>query len=235
MIFVVVVGLQGESEGRACRPPGALWTRDHASGFLRGRGKEPSQYRYVHRTSRGSRASVRPDPICDRSVATRVRPECRARARQPVRARTRTRGEDTAQYPGAAEVRSCRKRRRRQRPALARVYACVLDDVAGPRLVNSDTVAAFAQQQVFGTCLVTRQFTGFGIVFERPGPDHAYGSYQALGHRGANGSLGFCDPMFGVAFGFVRQPGIIGGFAPEAMSLAATVRACATQAAAWRA
>ena len=45
---------------------------------------------------------------------------------------------------------------------LARVYACVLDDVAGPRLVNSDTVAAFAQQQVFGTCLVTRQVTGFG-------------------------------------------------------------------------
>ena len=31
------------------------------------------------------------------------------------------------------------------------------------------------------------------------------------------------------------QPGIIGGFAPEAMSLAATVRACAKQAAARRA
>jgi hypothetical protein len=31
MIFVVISGLQGESEGRACRPPGALWTRRRRS------------------------------------------------------------------------------------------------------------------------------------------------------------------------------------------------------------
>ncbi|WP_432973639.1 serine hydrolase domain-containing protein [Dactylosporangium sp. CA-233914] len=110
---------------------------------------------------------------------------------------------------------------------LARAYACATEDVGGERLLTPQTVATFAQQQVFGTCLVTQRRSGYGIVFERPHPDDAYASFQALGHRGANGSLGYADPMFRVAVGFVRQPGVVGGMAPEVRTLTTLIRECA--------
>jgi CubicO group peptidase (beta-lactamase class C family) len=346
MIFVVVAGLQGESEGRACQPPGALWTRrrrsaprdrrlpnrDAGLAVLRelgpvtayrrieievtafGEDRQAERGALSHQAGLlGTASGLTTGDFCSRRAAEKLARErpvwlpgsafgyhrrtlgaimeelalritgitlqdfCEAEGRNPrgidmfiglpvdqeprfVPTRYATgpsrpeSGPSVGLGPGSLfalalghEERIPPKipELRRYGPVanggvgsargLARVYACVLDAVVGPRLINSDTVAAFAQQQVFGTCLMTRQVTGFGIVFERPGPDQAYGSYQALGHRGANGSLGFCDPVFGVAFGFVRQPGIIGGFAPEAMSLAATVRACAKQAAARRA
>lgn len=95
---------------------------------------------------------------------------------------------------------------------LARLYAALAGGGAldGVRLASPASVAAFAALQLRGPDAVLKIENGWGLGYqtnlpnpigERPfGPDE-----RAFGHGGAGGQLGFCDPVRGLGFGFVRS------------------------------
>jgi CubicO group peptidase (beta-lactamase class C family) len=110
---------------------------------------------------------------------------------------------------------------------LARMYACCISDVGGRRLLSEDTVRIVTQLQTIGTDLVIAIPNRFAVVFQNADDRLSYGSYRAFGHDGGGGSLGFADPEYGLAFGYVtaRIP-FPGGVDAKALALAATVRDC---------
>ena len=91
---------------------------------------------------------------------------------------------------------------------VARVYAALaaggsLDGVA---VVDAAALAAASTEQVYGPDLVLHRPTRFGLGFQLTQPERPLGPGQAaFGHFGAGGSLGFCDPGSGVAFGYVMN------------------------------
>ncbi len=89
---------------------------------------------------------------------------------------------------------------------LARAYATCISDLGRGRLLSQDTVETMAQQQVWGPDLVLGRTNGYGIVYMKPDPQAPWGSHLAFGHDGAGGALGFADPMYELAFGYMTQP-----------------------------
>jgi CubicO group peptidase (beta-lactamase class C family) len=91
---------------------------------------------------------------------------------------------------------------------VARVYAALagggsLDGVA---IVDAAALAAATTEQVYGQDLVLHRPSRFGLGFQLTQPERPLGPGQAaFGHFGAGGSLGFCDPESGVAFGYVMN------------------------------
>jgi CubicO group peptidase (beta-lactamase class C family) len=112
---------------------------------------------------------------------------------------------------------------------LARLYAMCIRDVDGfPRLLTDDTIARVGQIQTAGEDLVLRFPTRFGIVFEKPTQEWAFGSHQAFGHDGAGGSIGIADPWHGVAYAWIpRRMSFPGGADGRGLGLAKLVRECA--------
>jgi CubicO group peptidase (beta-lactamase class C family) len=88
---------------------------------------------------------------------------------------------------------------------VARAYAAALGHVGDP-LVSRSTLELMRQQQSWGRDRVSNQLAAFGIVFALPHPGKEFASYQAFGHDGASGSLGFADPLYDLAFGYVPNP-----------------------------
>jgi len=89
--------------------------------------------------------------------------------------------------------------------SLARMYAALIGDVDGVRVLAPATVASAARLAVEGPDRVLVAPTSFGLGFmthSRFIPMLAPGSF---GHGGAGGSLGFADPGSGVAFGYVMN------------------------------
>jgi len=67
-------------------------------------------------------------------------------------------------------------------------------------------VAAASAEQVCGQDLVLHRPSRFGLGFQLTQPERPLGPGQAaFGHFGVGGSLGFCDPQSGVAFGYVMN------------------------------
>ena len=61
-------------------------------------------------------------------------------------------------------------------------------------------------EQVYGQDLVLGRPSRFGLGFQLTQPERPLGpGNAAFGHFGAGGSLGFCDPDSGVAFGYVMN------------------------------
>jgi CubicO group peptidase (beta-lactamase class C family) len=98
--------------------------------------------------------------------------------------------------------------------SLARFYGCLCSNQFFP----SEIVAQIAKLQCGGADRVLRVETAFGIGFMK---DPVAGgkkirklfgsSLRAFGQPGSGGSLGFCDPENGVAFGYVMnqmEPGL---------------------------
>ena len=91
---------------------------------------------------------------------------------------------------------------------VARVYAALaaggsLDGVA---IASAAALAAGATEQVYGPDLMLHRPTRFGLGFQLTQPERPLGPGRAaFGHFGAGGSLGFCDPDSGVAFGYVMN------------------------------
>ena len=91
---------------------------------------------------------------------------------------------------------------------IARIYAAlaaggVLD---GVRAVDSGALAAAVQEQVYGDDQVLRRPSRFGLGFQLTHPERRFGSAErSFGHFGAGGSVGFCDPDAGLAFGYVTN------------------------------
>lgn len=112
---------------------------------------------------------------------------------------------------------------------LARVYAAAVTGVAevdgGRPFLSADTVAAFGQQQSWGVDRVLGRQMCFATVFQKPYSDAPWGSWQAIGHDGAAGSLGYADPEHGLAFGYVRRRmAVPGGLDVLAVRLSDAVR-----------
>ena len=91
---------------------------------------------------------------------------------------------------------------------VARVYELlagggVLD---GRRVVDAAALTSATRPVVDGDDLVLGRPSRFGLGFQLPQPERPLGPNPgAFGHFGAGGSLGFCDPEAGVAFGYVMN------------------------------
>ena len=91
---------------------------------------------------------------------------------------------------------------------VARVYQALAAGgaVDGILVVGSGALSAATAEQVYGEDRILHRPSRFGLGFqltqlERPlGPNPG-----AFGHFGVGGSLGFCDPDEGIAFGYVMN------------------------------
>jgi CubicO group peptidase (beta-lactamase class C family) len=91
---------------------------------------------------------------------------------------------------------------------VARVYAALAagGSLDGVTIVGATALATAATEQVYGPDLVLRRPSRFGLGFQLTHPERPLGPGQtAFGHFGAGGSLGFCDPGSGLAFGYVMN------------------------------
>jgi CubicO group peptidase (beta-lactamase class C family) len=89
--------------------------------------------------------------------------------------------------------------------SLARMYAAVIGEVDGTRVLQEDTLKAATVERACGTDEVLMIDTCFGLgfmlgpSFGKANPPHA------VGHAGAGGSLAFADPDRNLAFGYVMN------------------------------
>ena len=91
---------------------------------------------------------------------------------------------------------------------IARVYAALAGGgaVDGVRVIDPGALADAVTQQVNGEDLVLRRPSRFGLGFQLTQPERPFGPGPGgFGHFGAGGSIGFCDPDAGVAFGYVTS------------------------------
>ncbi|MDO5752718.1 serine hydrolase domain-containing protein [Arthrobacter sp.] len=108
---------------------------------------------------------------------------------------------------------------------LARVYAGAATGIDGlPAYLNADTIAHMSEEQVWGLDRVFCEINSFGVTFMKSNPRMDFGSAQAFGHDGANASLGFADPLYGIGFGYIPAWNEDGGTGGRAMQLSAAVR-----------
>ncbi len=91
---------------------------------------------------------------------------------------------------------------------VTRVYAALTNGgtIDGVRVLSSDTLAAATVEHASGFDLINQRPSRFGLGFQLTQPERPLGPNPgAFGHFGAGGSLGFCDPQTGVAFGYVTN------------------------------
>jgi len=86
---------------------------------------------------------------------------------------------------------------------LARLYAGLIGEVDGVRILDAATTAAATAEQAAGTDRVLLVPTRFASGFMLPTAEAPLGGPSSFGHPGRGGSLGFADPESGVAFGYV--------------------------------
>jgi CubicO group peptidase (beta-lactamase class C family) len=73
-------------------------------------------------------------------------------------------------------------------------------------MVDPGALADATMQQVYGHDLVLGRPSRFGLGFQLTQPERPLGpGPSAFGHFGAGGSVGFCDPDTGIAFGYVTN------------------------------
>lgn len=86
--------------------------------------------------------------------------------------------------------------------ALARLYAALLGEVDGIRLLEPATVAAAMTEQCRGIDEITGYETAFGLGFQLPFPYRPMAGPGSFGHYGLGGSVGFAHPERAFAFGY---------------------------------
>ena len=110
---------------------------------------------------------------------------------------------------------------------LARVYAAAVTGVDGQApFLGEETVAIMGTEQCFGPDRVLGGIeASYGVVMQKPHHTAPFASWRAIGHDGAAGSLGYADPTYGLAFGYVRRRmAVPGGLDPRAVRLSARLR-----------
>jgi CubicO group peptidase (beta-lactamase class C family) len=91
---------------------------------------------------------------------------------------------------------------------VARIYAALANGGAidGVAILARETLAAATVEHSCGHDLINDRPSRFGLGFQLTQAGRPLGPNQgAFGHFGAGGSLGFCDPQSGVAFGYVTN------------------------------
>jgi CubicO group peptidase (beta-lactamase class C family) len=87
---------------------------------------------------------------------------------------------------------------------LARLYAGLIGEVDGARILSADTLRAALVEQSYGKDRILKVPTRFGLGFMLPVEQAvALGGPTSFGHPGRGGALGFADPARGIAFGYV--------------------------------
>jgi CubicO group peptidase (beta-lactamase class C family) len=89
---------------------------------------------------------------------------------------------------------------------VARVYAALAagGTLDGVGVVDPAALADAVTEHAYGPDLVLQRPSRFGLGFQLTQPQRPLGrGPRAFGHFGAGGSLGFCDPDAGIAFGYV--------------------------------
>lgn len=88
--------------------------------------------------------------------------------------------------------------------SLARLYAAVIGEVDGIRLLAPETVAAACVPQTDGVPAMQEDDDArFGLGFQLPSPGMPSISPSTFGHSGAGGRVGLADPSHGIAAAFV--------------------------------
>jgi CubicO group peptidase (beta-lactamase class C family) len=91
---------------------------------------------------------------------------------------------------------------------VARVYAALAHrgHLDGASILAETTLDAATTEHSSGYDLINQRPSRFGLGFQLTQPERPLGpNAGAFGHFGAGGSLGFCDPQAGVAFGYVTN------------------------------
>jgi CubicO group peptidase (beta-lactamase class C family) len=92
--------------------------------------------------------------------------------------------------------------------ALARLYAAVIGEVDGVRLLAPESVARATVEQCRGVDRVTGYETAYALGFQLPFPFRPMAGPGSFGHYGLGGSVGFAHPGHGFSFGYaVNQMG----------------------------
>ena len=94
--------------------------------------------------------------------------------------------------------------------ALARMYAALIGEVDGVRLLAPETLELAAKEQAGGKDQVMLIPSRFSSGYMLPTETNPMIGPNSFGHTGRGGSLGFADLEHGVAFGYVMN-NIIGG------------------------
>ena len=91
---------------------------------------------------------------------------------------------------------------------VARIYAALAagGGIGGIEILSRSMLAAATQEHSFGLDRILDRESRFGLGFQLPQAERPLGpNAEAFGHFGAGGSLGFCDPVAGVAFAYVTN------------------------------
>ncbi|AGF63785.1 beta-lactamase [Streptomyces hygroscopicus subsp. jinggangensis TL01] len=108
--------------------------------------------------------------------------------------------------------------------ALARLYAALIGEVDGVRLLTPGTLASATAEQANGQDRVMLVPSRFSTGYMLPTDANPMTGPGAFGHTGRGGSLGFADPDLGIAFGYVVNHIIGGSGDVRAQSLVDAVR-----------
>jgi CubicO group peptidase (beta-lactamase class C family) len=91
---------------------------------------------------------------------------------------------------------------------IARIYAALANGggIDGVHVLAKDILEEATREHSNGFDLITQRPSRFGLGFQLTQPERPLGRNSgAFGHFGAGGSLGFCDPETGIAFGYVTN------------------------------
>ncbi|MDF3293368.1 serine hydrolase domain-containing protein [Streptomyces silvisoli] len=94
--------------------------------------------------------------------------------------------------------------------SLARLYAALLGEVDGFRLLSPRTSAHIGRVHAQGSCRITMMSTAWGLGFmlpDSPTFPASAGLTTAFGFDGANGTFTFADPRYDLAFAYVQNSG----------------------------
>ncbi len=109
-----------------------------------------------------------------------------------------TRAVHAAEIPAAGGITDAR--------SLARMYAAVIGEVDGIRLLAPEQMTIASTQVTEGPNVVILGLDlQFGLGFIVPSSVISLGGPKSFGHFGLGGSAGWCDPEAGLAFGYVMN------------------------------
>ncbi|MBT2441171.1 beta-lactamase family protein [Streptomyces sp. ISL-36] len=108
--------------------------------------------------------------------------------------------------------------------AVARMYAALIGEVDGVRLLAPETLASATAEQASGQDQVMLIPSRFSTGYMLPTGSSPMTGPNVFGHTGRGGSLGFADPDHAIAFGYVMNHIISGADDARAASLTEAVR-----------
>jgi CubicO group peptidase (beta-lactamase class C family) len=109
--------------------------------------------------------------------------------------------------------------------SLARMYAALIGEVDGIRLLRPETVAAATREQASGVDQVSMTPSRYATGYQLPTPGSFLpsGPPASFGHPGRSGALAYADPETGLAFAYTTNYVVVGSPDPRATNLVAAL------------